>query len=115
MDVVAMDLLYPRIPVRRLSGMLHLAFAGALLAAVYGVIHDQITYTISPEYFTKMKFVQFDYADFGWPGRGFVAEIGALATWWAGLFAGWFLARAGLDLVPQPERRRLTLRAFAIV
>jgi predicted ribosomally synthesized peptide with SipW-like signal peptide len=32
--------------------MLAIAFVGALVAGTYGVFHDQVTYSISPEYFT---------------------------------------------------------------
>ena len=71
--------------------MLGYALMGALIAGLYGVVHDQITYSMSPEYFTRVKFFQFHYADFGLPPRSFVAEIGFLATWWVGLIAGWFL------------------------
>ena len=73
--------------------MLGYAGLGAVLAGLYGILHDEITYTISPEYFTRLKFYQFDYADFGLPPRVLVAEIGFLATWWVGFFAAWFLAR----------------------
>jgi hypothetical protein len=30
-----------------------------LVAGLYGIFHDQLTYTISPEYYTKFKFIQF--------------------------------------------------------
>lgn len=83
--------------------MLGLALAGALLAGVYGMGHDQITYTISPEYFTKLKFHQYKAADFGLGNRVFVSTIGFLASWWVGLVIGWFLARR---LVPGQDRRR---------
>ncbi|MEM8667975.1 MAG: hypothetical protein AAGG48_10690 [Planctomycetota bacterium] len=69
------------------------ACVGAIVAGCYGAIHDQITFTISPEYFTKLKFQQFAYADFGFGDRVFVATIGFLATWWVGLIIAWFLAR----------------------
>ena len=45
--------------------MLGYAVIGALIAGLYGVVHDQITYSMSPEYFTRLKFFQFRYADFG--------------------------------------------------
>ena len=32
----------------------------ALTGGIYGAIHDQLTYTISPEYYTKFKFIQFE-------------------------------------------------------
>lgn len=67
---------------------------GALIAGGYGVLHDQVTYSISAEYFTRLKFYQFQWADpeCGSP-RIFVGIIGFLATWTVGLVAGWLLAR----------------------
>jgi hypothetical protein len=73
--------------------MLGYAAVGAVLAGFYGVVHDQVTYSISPEYYTCLKFSQFRYADFGLPARVFVAEIGFMASWWVGFVAGWFIAR----------------------
>ena len=83
----------PRIALRDLPPMIAVAVCGAMVAGVYGILHDQITYTISPEYFSKFKFDQFRYAEIGLPDRVFVAEIGFLATWWVGFFSAWFLAR----------------------
>jgi hypothetical protein len=70
-----------------------LALVGALVAGSYGILHDQLTFTLSPEYFTRLKFAQFQWAEIGLPPRGLVAEIGFLATWWVGGFATWFFAR----------------------
>jgi len=84
------SLLYPKLRLDLLRRMLGYAVLGALIAGCYGVLHDQITYSISAEYFTRLKFLQFHYADFRFPARVFVAEIGFLATWWVGLIAGWF-------------------------
>ena len=75
-----MNVLYPKIRLDLLPAMVGYAAAGAILAGLYGVVHDQVTYSISPEYFTRLKFTQFHYADFGLPARVFVAEIGFLAT-----------------------------------
>jgi len=85
--------LIPRIALRDLPPMFAAGLLGAVIAGGYGILHDQITYSISPEYFTKLKFEQFRWANYGFPERVFVAEIGFLATWWVGLFCGWFLAR----------------------
>lgn len=85
--------LYPQIKKADLLPMFTCALIGALIAGLYGVLHDQITFTISPEYFTQLKFKQFSYADFGLSDRVFVAAIGFLATWWVGLAMGWFLGR----------------------
>jgi hypothetical protein len=95
--------------------MLAIAALGAVVAGTYGALHDQVSYAISPEYFTKMKFRQFAWADAGWPPRAYASVIGFLGTWWVGLFAGWFLARAGLAELPEPTRRRCLVRSFGIV
>jgi hypothetical protein len=95
--------------------MLAISIAGAVLAAGYGALHDQLSYAISPEYFTQMKFRQFQWADLGWPPRVLASVVGVLGTWWAGLVAGWFLARMGLDELPLPKQHRIAARAFAIV
>ncbi|MDC1406599.1 hypothetical protein N8314_03530 [Akkermansiaceae bacterium] len=95
-----MNILFPRIQWRLLAGMLGIAALGALVAGSYGIIHDQITYSISEEYFTKLKFDQFYYADFGLGRRVFVAEIGFLATWWVGFIVAWFLARMAVPVWP---------------
>lgn len=64
-------------------------FCSILIAGFYGILHDQITYTISPEYYTLFKFQQFGIDQWGISneriGAGFV---GFLATWWVGLFLG---------------------------
>jgi hypothetical protein len=91
------NLLYPRIRKGAFRTMITTAGIGALIAGAYGIAHDQITYAISPEYFTRFKFEQFSYANFGLGERAFVVVIGFLATWWVGFFAGWFLARLGVD------------------
>jgi hypothetical protein len=110
-----MDILFPRIPLTRLPAMLSIAMVGAILAGIYGALHDQISYTISPEYFTKLKFRQFWYADFSLGDRIFAGVVGFLASWWVGLIAAWLLARIGLSELPTARRRVLTLKAFAIV
>jgi hypothetical protein len=95
--------------------MLRISLVGAVIAALYGIIHDQITYSISPEYFTRVKFAQFHYADFGLPPRLLVAEIGVLATWWVGFIAGWFLARVTVPSRPPAKALRSSLHGFGII
>ena len=91
-------------------GVLILAVvASALLAGVYGMIHDQITYTISHEYFTKFKYAQFGFEPAWFGGdRPTVAIIGFLATWWVGSFIGTGLGLLGL-LFPQAAAMRKAL------
>ena len=62
-----------------------------------------------------MKFVQFHWADFGLPPRVFVAEIGVLATWWAGFIAAWFIARITVPAYPPGMAFWRTIRGFSIV
>lgn len=72
-------------------------FISSLTAGLYGAAHDQITYTISPEYYTKFKFIQFDVAPQNFGGyRPAVAIIGFLATWWTGVIIGLGLALSAL-------------------
>ena len=85
--------LIPRIALADLPSMFAFAGVGAIISSVYGMAHDHVTFSIGPEYFTKVKFEQFKYADFGLGDRFFVSTIGVLATWWVGFFVAWFLAR----------------------
>jgi hypothetical protein len=110
-----MNILYPKLRWAWLPAMLGHAVAGALLAGVYGIVHDQITYSISEEYFTRMKFAQFYWADLGLPPRVFAGEVGFLATWWVGFFAAWFLARVTVPAFPPRVARQRTIRGFLIV
>ena len=83
----------PRIRSSEIALLIGATVLGGLVAGAYGVIHDQITYSISHEYFTKLKFDQFHYADFGLGHRFYAGTIGFLASWWVGAIAAWFLAR----------------------
>lgn len=61
----------------------------SILAGIYGILHNQLSYTISHEYFTKFKFEHFGFVEYGFENeRATVAIIGFLATWWTGLIIG---------------------------
>lgn len=107
--------LVPRFPLADLPPMLAVAMLGAVLASAYGVLHDQWTYSISPEYFTKLKFQQFAHANLGLGERFFVATIGILATWWVGMLAAWLLARRLIPHQPRPQAYRQIRQGFVIV
>jgi len=68
--------------------------SACVIAALYGIVHDQLTFTISNEYYTKFKFVQFGLVDEFDAGtdkvspRLLVTLTGIIATWWTGLIAG---------------------------
>ena len=107
--------LIPRIDLADLPAMFAMAFAGAILAGIYGVLHDHITYSIGPEYYTNLKFKQFKFADFGLGDRVFVCCIGFLATWWVGFIIGWFLSRRLIPNQLLGPAFRSVFRGFAIV
>ena len=72
-------------------------FIAILLSGLYGILHDQVTYSISPEYFTKFKYQQFGFEAAAFGGhRQTVAVIGFLASWWMGIFIGILLGLTGL-------------------
>jgi hypothetical protein len=58
--------------------------ATTLAAVVYGVLHDQLTVTISPEYFLEGK----GLADDPRPLRLAVGLLAVRASWWVGLALG---------------------------
>lgn len=87
---------------------------GCLLSGVYGAAHDQISYTVSPEYFHRFKFHQFAI-DPMFHNRLGAGIVGFLASWWMGLLIGVPVLGVGLCL---PELRLMIvtcLKAFVIV
>jgi amino acid transporter len=72
-----------------------------LIAGLYGIAHDQLTYTISPEYYTKFKFQQFGLVDTVYEAnvphpRLYVSVVGWMATWWVGIPIGLIIGLIGL-------------------
>lgn len=67
---------------------LGLTVAALGVAGLYGAVHNQISYTVSSEYFTAFKFIQFGLTDDSIPERIRVSMIGFLASWWMGLPIG---------------------------
>ncbi len=90
-----------------------------LLGGLYGILHDQLTYTISPEYYTKFKFYQFglttidDAVVFPNPRLG-VSKVGFMATWWMGLPIGLILGLFGLIHKGHTQMFHVTIRAIII-
>jgi hypothetical protein len=105
----------PRIPLADLPELLAVTLAGALIAGGYGVLHDQITFSIGPEYFRNFKFDKFSWADLGLGERIFVSCIGFLATWWVGAIGGWILARRILWTCPKRTAYRRIGAGFSLV
>jgi hypothetical protein len=66
-----------------------------LACGVFGALHDQISYSVSSEYFTKFKFRQFGLIDPAIPDRVRALEVGFLASWWMGISLGILCGSAG--------------------
>jgi hypothetical protein len=73
-------------------------------AGVFGALHDQISYTISNEYFTKFKFFQFHLLDPAMPERVRAAIVGFRASWWMGIPLGLLAGIAGFI---QPNAKQM--------
>ena len=60
-----------------------------VLASLFGAINSQISYSISPEFFTKSMFPRFGFVEYGLDTpRLTAAIIGIWSTWWFGLLIG---------------------------
>jgi len=62
--------------------------AAMLVAGLFGVMHDEISYSVSNEYFTKFRFIQFRLLDTNLPDRFRAGEVDFLASWWMGIPLG---------------------------
>lgn len=77
----------------------HRSFAGRYLAlamwtaiacfvaGLFGAVHNQVSYTVSPDYFHAFKFIQFQIAP-PLHNRAGAALVGFLAAWWTGIVIG---------------------------
>lgn len=86
-------------------------FASGLL----GVAHDQISYTVSNEYFTKFKFIQFHLLDSGVPERIRAAQVGFFSSWWMGLPLGLLAGAAGFIHTSASQMRRALFLSLPVI
>lgn len=89
--------LLPNISAAQFRKLLAITALTTLAACLFGATHDQLTYSISPEYYHKLKFAQFPYTELGLAHRLRVALIGAIAAGGPGLLCGWLVARRIVD------------------
>ena len=83
--------------------------AALLTAGLFGAVHDQISYSVSSEYFTKFKFIQFGLQDPSVPERIRAAVVGFRASWWMGIPLGALCGVAGfIQRSPASMGRALT-------
>lgn len=92
-----------------------LIFIAVLLAGAYGIIHDQITYSISPEYYTRFKFRQFGFLNSPLPNRALAGIVGFLASWWMGVPIGVLVGLAGFMHRGPRRMFRVSLQSFLLV
>ncbi len=100
-----------------------------ILGGVYGILHDQITYSISEEYYSKFKFIQFGLENWGLGQNIGTTEkpeikldnprfgasiVGTLATWWVGMIIGVILGFVGLIHKNGKMMFKTTIKAFLI-
>ena len=82
-------------------------------AGLFGVVHDQISYTVAPEYFTKFKFRQFGFVDTPLPERVRASMVGFLASWWMGVPIGLLVGAAGF--IHRGHRRMLKVSLWSLL
>ena len=89
-------------------------FSCPLIAALYGILHDEITYTISPEYYTKFKFISFGI-DEEMYNRWGAALVGVQAAWWTGIPIGIIVSSIGLIHYDNRSMLRFGFQSIGIV
>ncbi len=86
-----------------------------LIAGIYGIIHDQITYSISSEYFTNFKFIQFGIShDLRESERLASCLVGFLATWWVGIPIALVSGGIGIRKLDLREFKQLKIKSIII-
>jgi hypothetical protein len=88
--------------------------AGCVIAGQYGAVHDQISYSVSPDYFHSFKFRQFDVPA-EYHNRLGAAIVGWHATWWMGLLIGIPILIVALILPGWRAYLTQSLIAYAVV
>ncbi|MGH7976752.1 MAG: signal peptide-containing protein [Limisphaerales bacterium] len=92
-----------------------LVLSAIFLSGLYGIIHDQISYTVSPEYFIKFKFQQFGIAEMNLPDRVRASMVGFLASWWMGIPIGLLVGGSGFVHIGYQRMLKVSLMAFGLV
>jgi hypothetical protein len=105
---------------RKLATFLLIVLVAIVIACLYGVGHDQVTYTISPEYYTKFKFIQFNLADsiaaqHMTQPRSAVVMVGVEATWWLGFYVGVIIAGFALLFRNRDRMFAVAMQSLGII
>src|SRR5580658_3836306 len=105
---------------RKVATFLLIVLVAIVIACLYGVGHDQVTYTISPEYYTKFKFIQFNLADsiaaqHMTQPRSAVVMVGVEATWWLGFYVGVIIAGFALLFRNRDRMFAVAMQSLGII
>ena len=98
---------------KKLAVYLFVVCIAVIIAGLYGMAHDQVSYTVAPEYFTKFKFHQFGFEGTALPYRVCVSMIGFLASWWMGVPIGLLVGAAGF--LQRGHRRMLRISLWSLL
>ncbi len=90
-----------------------IVFLGVFVAGLYGLAHNQISYTVAPEYFTKFKFGQFGFINTPLPERVRASMVGVLASWWMDIPIGILVGAAGF--IHRDARRMLRVSLWSLL
>ncbi|MDL2142010.1 hypothetical protein QQY79_05720 [Flavobacterium tructae] len=72
-------------------------FISVVIAVLFGILHNQLTFTISSEFFTQVLFERYGFVEYGLTTPRVTASIiGVWSTWWIGLIAGFMFGFIGL-------------------
>ena len=99
---------------KKLLAALSLLLFACVIAGLYGALNDQITYTVSPEYYHKLKFDQFNIPLI-YRNRIGVSMVGWYAAWWMGVVVAGPILAAGLIIVDWLDYFKKVSRAFGLV
>ena len=100
---------------KKLFVFILLLLIAIVLAGLYGMVHNQISYTVSPEYFTKFKFRQFGLMNTPLPERIRASMVGFLASWWMGIPIGFLVGVSGFIHEGHWRMFKVSLWAYVIV
>jgi len=92
-----------------------IVFLAIIVSALYGAIHNQISFSVAPEYFTKFKFRTFYLTDLNVPPRIGASIVGVLASWWMGIPLGILLGAIGFIHKTPKQMFRVTLWSMAVM
>lgn len=98
----------------KLNSLLVLFIGSCLAAGLFGVVHNQVSYTVSPEYFSHFKFVQFQLSE-SLQNRLGASFVGWAASWWMGLLIGCVLIPLGAILLHREVFLQIMVQTIALV